>query len=189
MKPRLAIAISLLLAAAAWACLAGIVRQFQPTPRLMGAALGLAVIAVAATTMPFWYALQRRLARGRHPRILVGSSVREGLWTGLFVGALLVLRYYDLLNGVLVLVIALALFLLETFLRQRSAGPPAAASRRQMARLGKTSGGPNRQVASPRTAPKPPAPNKAGGKPAAAGQRTGKGQPAPKSPPKSGSKP
>ena len=191
MKPRIAILISVLVAMAAWAGLAGLVRQFQPTPPLLAAALALVAIAVAGTTVPFWYLLQRRLAPKRNPKTWVGVALREGVWTGLFAAALLFLRLNDLLNGVLVLVLAVVLFLLETFLQQRgatsladSAGSASrsSADRRGPARSSASGGGTartavRRDAPRSRNAPGSTAPRKAGGKPATAYQRTDKSRP------------
>ncbi len=191
MKPRIAILISVLVAMAAWAGLAGMVRQFQPAPPLLAAALALVAIAVAGTTMPFWYLLQRRLAPKRNPKTLVGVAVREGVWTGLFAAALLFLRVNDLLNGVLVLVLAVVLFLLETFLQQRGAARLAdsagSASRISAARShparSTTAGNSTARTTARRDAPRSrnaagsTAPKKAGGRPAAAYQRTDKSRP------------
>ena len=194
MKPRIAIPISLLVALAAWVGLAGLVRQLQPSPPLLAAALALVAIAVAGTTMPFWYLLQRRLAPKRSPKTMVGSAWREGVWLGLFAAALLLLRVYNLLNGVLILVLAVVLFLLETFLQQRGAARQAdaaarasraAAARRDATRRDAVRSYPARTSAgraAPRgtKAPKSTAPKKTVGKPAAAYQRTDKSRPAAK---------
>ena len=191
MKPRIAILISVLVAMAAWVGLAGLVRQFQPTPPLLAAALALVAIAVSGTTMPFWYLLQRRLAPKRSPKTLVGVALREGVWTGLFAAALLFLRVNDLRNGVLVLVLAVVLFLLETFLQQRGAASLAdsagsasrsSADRRGPARSSASGGGTartavRRDAPRSRNAPGSTAPRKAGGKPATAYQRTDKSRP------------
>ena len=191
MKPRIAILISVLVAMAAWVGLAGLVRQFQPTPTLLAAALALVAIAVSGTTMPFWYLLQRRLAPKRSPKTLVGVALREGVWTGLFAAALLFLRVNDLLNGVLVLVVVVVLFLLETFLQQRGAARLAdsAGSANRIstdhshpARSSAPGGSMARTTARrdahrSSNAPGSTAPKKAGGKPATAYQRTDKSRP------------
>jgi hypothetical protein len=196
MKPRLAISASLLVAILAWAGLAVIVRQFQPTPPLLAAALVLVAIGVAGATMPFWYLLQRRLAPKRNPKTLVGAAAREGLWMGLFAAALVLLRIYDLLNGVLVLVLALVLFLLETFLHQRPAprqaetagAAPRSHPPRSAPSTGRTTRTAERGSTSDGGTSRPTTPRKPGGRPAAVYQRTGKTQAAPKSRPKTDGK-
>lgn len=199
MKPRSAILISVLMAVAAWAGLAALVRQLQPTPGLLAAALALVAIGVAGATMPFWYLLQRRLAPKRNPKSLTGVALREGVWTGLFAAALLFLRVRDLLNGVLVLVLAVVLFLLETFLQQRRASRQAdAAAKASGIAMTRSSpvrtsapGGSTARTATRRATPRShaaaptSAPKKTAGKPAAY-QRTDKSRPAAKEKPKGG---
>ena len=120
MSPRRFVVISLVVAVLAWAGLAGLVYLLDPTPVLIPAAAVLAVLAVAATTSPLWLRVQQRLTPGLPAGRLPGVALRQGLWSGLFVAAVLLLRVYHLLDWVLAMVLLALFVMLEAFLQQRS---------------------------------------------------------------------
>ena len=120
MSIRLAYVSSLILGILCWGALAALINYTKPDamPQL-AAALFLLVVAIGATTMPFWGRIyQRTTAQAQDP--IVKTAVRQGLWAGLFVATLLVFHFVGLLDWILVLVTLILFVLLEAFLQQRS---------------------------------------------------------------------
>lgn len=119
MSIRTAYIFSLALGLLAWGALAALVNYTKPDafPQL-AASLALLMVAIIATTMPFWGRIHQRLsAKSQGP--VIKTAVRQGLWTGLFVVVLIVFRFVGLLDWILVLVTLMLFVLLEAFLQQR----------------------------------------------------------------------
>lgn len=119
MSTRSAIIISLLIGSLAWGALAALIMLAGPHPSYVALALALTAIALAATSIPMWLRLQQRIAPHIGKRDLLAAATREGIWTGLFVAALLVLRVFRFLDWVLALVLLVLFAMLEVFLQQR----------------------------------------------------------------------
>jgi len=119
MSIRTAYITSLALGLLAWGALAALVTYTKPDafPQL-AASLALLMVAISATTMPFWGRIYQRLS-AKSPGPVIKTAVRQGLWTGLFVVVLIVFRFVGLLDWILVLVTLMLFVLLEAFLQQR----------------------------------------------------------------------
>ena len=120
MSTRSAIFVSLLIGLLGWGALAALIIRTGPEPVFIALALVSAAIAIAGTTMPIWLRLQQRLTPGLRRPDLVAAAAREGVWTGMFVAALLVLHIFSFLDWVLALVLLVLFAMLEAFLQQRS---------------------------------------------------------------------
>ncbi len=120
MSIRIAYISSLALGLLSWGALAALINYTKPdaVPQL-AATLLLLVVAISATTMPFWGRIHQRLTSQAQESI-VKTAVRQGLWAGLFVAVLLVFHFVNLLDWILVLVTLVLFVLLEAFLQQRS---------------------------------------------------------------------
>ncbi len=120
MSTRIAYISSLALGLLCWGALAAILIYTKPDaiPQLGGALL-LLVVAISASTMPFWGRIHQRInSTSQEPT--VKTAVRQGVWAGLFVAILLVFHFVGLLDWILVLVTLILFALLEAFLQQRS---------------------------------------------------------------------
>ena len=109
----------------------------------------LIVIAITGTTAPLWGRIQQRLTPDIEDETLRWTALRQGLWLGLFVAALIFFRISGLLDWILVLVLGFLFVLLETFLQQRKQWREMRVSNKpkkqqpvtQMARKAKSAGG------------------------------------------------
>ena len=119
MSIRTAYISSLALGLLSWGALAALANYTKPDafPQLAGG-LVLLLVAISATTMPFWGRIHQRLTSKSQDPILK-IAMRQGLWAGLFVVILLVFHFVDLLDWILVLVTLMLFVLLEAFLQQR----------------------------------------------------------------------
>lgn len=120
MSTRIAYISSLALGLLCWGALAALINYTKPDaiPQL-AAVLVLLIVAISATTMPFWGRVHQRLTTQTQEPI-VKTAMRQGLWAGLFVAVLLVFHFVGLLDWILVLVTLILFVLLEAFLQQRS---------------------------------------------------------------------
>ncbi|HEY54195.1 MAG TPA: hypothetical protein G4N94_12155 [Caldilineae bacterium] len=119
MSIRTAYITSFALGLLAWGALAALVTYTQPDASLqLAVSLALLLVAISATTMPFWGRIHQRLSPNSQG-LVIKTAVRQGLWTGLFVIVLLLFHFIDLLDWILVLVTLMLFVLLEAFLQQR----------------------------------------------------------------------
>ncbi len=122
MSPRLADFLSLFVGLAAAAALTAMITQRRPSPLYEAAALLLILLAVAGLTEPLWRRLLRKLVSGKagEGEITV-MGVRFGVWTGLFIAGLVLLRALNFTDRVLILAILALLIMIEMLLQQRAA--------------------------------------------------------------------
>ncbi len=122
MSPRLADFLSLFVGLAAAAALTAMITQRRPSPLYEAAALLLILLAVAGLTAPLWRRLLRKLVSGKagEGEITV-MGVRFGVWTGLFIAGLVLLRALNFTDRVLILAILALLIMIEMLLQQRAA--------------------------------------------------------------------
>ncbi len=122
MSPRLVDLLSLFVGLAAAAGLTAMIIQLPPSPLYEAAALLFILLAVAGLTAPLWRRLLRKLMGGKagEGEITV-MGVRFGMWTGLFVASLVLLRVLAFTDRVLILAILVLLIMVEMFLQQRAA--------------------------------------------------------------------
>jgi len=120
MSIRIAYISSLVLGLFCWGALAALLIYTKPDaiPQL-AAALLLLMVAIGATTMPFWGRIHQRLTSNSQEPV-VNIAIRQAVWAGLFVAILLVFHFVNLLDWILVLVTVILFVLLEAFLQQRS---------------------------------------------------------------------
>ncbi|HEY81322.1 MAG TPA: hypothetical protein G4O05_09660 [Caldilineae bacterium] len=121
MSPRLADILSLIAGLAAAAGLAALIIQVPPAPLYKAAALTLILIAVAGVAAPLWRRLLRQLIGKANDREIAAMGLRFGVWTGLFIASLVLLRVIHFLDRVLILAILLLLIMIEMFLQQHAA--------------------------------------------------------------------
>lgn len=130
MSLRRLLLISWTLALLCWGALAAIVHLFAPSQVWQAVALVLATAGAATTTTPLWWRVQQRLDAQVKVEALPRLAARQGLWAGLFVGLVLLLRLLQALDGALVLVLLALFVMLEMLIQQRgqkSAAPAVTA--------------------------------------------------------------
>jgi ABC-type Co2+ transport system permease subunit len=126
MSPRLIDILSLLLGLLAGGGLAALVLRTPPTPMTGALALLLVLLTVMGLTAPIWRRVLRKLISEASERETAWMGVRFGVWTGLFVDSLLLLRVFQFMDRILILAILGLLIMLEMFLQQHAAKKRAA---------------------------------------------------------------
>jgi len=128
MNTRLVILISLLVGALSGAGLAALVYYEPPTGVFTALALLLIVLTVMGLSGPAWGAVLRRMTPKTAGRAVVVMGMRFGLWSGVFLASLALLKVLGFMDRVLVLAILGLLIMIEMFLQQN--GDRKTASRR-----------------------------------------------------------
>ncbi len=86
-------------------------------------ALGLALVVLAAMglTAPIWRQIMKKVTPKSSDREVTLVGLRLGLWTGIFLASIAVLKLINFLDRVLVLAILALLIMIEMFLQQNAA--------------------------------------------------------------------
>ena len=120
MNSRLVILISLMAGALSAAGLAALIQYTAPTGALTALALLLIVLAVAGFSGPVWGAVLHRVMPKTGNRNAVMMGMRIGLWGGIFVASLVLLKILGFMDSVLILAILALLIMVEMFLQQNA---------------------------------------------------------------------
>ncbi len=121
MKQRLVMLASLIMGALSGVGLAAVVYYKPPTSFWTALALGLIIVAVMGITAPVWRLALRRFLPAADESEITRMSFRFGLWSGIFVASLILLKILGFMDGILVLAVLGLLIMLEMFLQQNAA--------------------------------------------------------------------
>ena len=121
MKQRIISVGSLLAGVLAGAGLVAVIYTKPPTPFWTVVALGLIIMVITAATTPLWRRVLRRLTPTVAEHTIDIMGFRFGLWSGIFVASIVLLKIMDFLDGILILAILALLIMLEMFLQQNNA--------------------------------------------------------------------
>lgn len=111
---------SILIALLSLGMLAVLVIYIPPTLPTVALALLLVTLAIAAVTAPILGRIQQRIAPPSRADELPRLAIRQGLWAGLYVATLLILRLLHLLDPIFALVLLALFILIENFLQTRA---------------------------------------------------------------------
>ncbi len=120
MRRWLALLGSLGIGALAGVGLAVVVYYEPPTSFWTVVALGLVVMAVMGVTAPLWRLALRRIMPALDEGEITRMSFRFGLWSGIFVASLILLKILGFMDSILILAILGLLIMLEMFLQQNT---------------------------------------------------------------------
>ncbi len=119
MFTRFSTLISLTMGALAAAGLAALVYSVPPTRFRVAIALFLIGVMTIGFTYPLWVVLLRKLLPGKAKDDLLVMGLRFGVWSGIFVTSLFLLKFLHFLDRVVILAILALLMMVETLLQQR----------------------------------------------------------------------
>lgn len=120
MSPRLVDLLSLFVGIISAAALAAMIIQFPPSPIYEIVALLLILLAISGLTTPLWRRLLHKFLPKADAREIMVMSTRFGLWTGMFLASLVLLRVLNFMDRVLILAILVLIIMVEMLLQQRA---------------------------------------------------------------------
>ena len=112
---------SLLMGALALAGLGALIYLEKPSTFRIALGLLLIVLMVMGLTAPFWRLFMKKIIPGNTGDDATAAGLRLGLWSGIFVASVLLLRITNFMDRVLVLAILALLIMIEMFLQQNAA--------------------------------------------------------------------
>ena len=118
MKHRAIMVGSLVTGALASAGLAALVIYMPPTTVWTALALALIVVIVMGFSAPVWRAVLHRFMPKKDAREITILGFRFGLWSGIFIASIFLLRIMGFTDRVLILAILALLIMIEMFLQQ-----------------------------------------------------------------------
>ncbi len=121
MNSRFADIFSLLVGLLATASLAYLIIQVPPSTLHQLMALLLVILMVMGLSAPIWRRILRKFIPRAKERETAIMGIRFGLWTGLFIATLLLLRVMHFMDRILILAILVLLIMIEMFLQQHAA--------------------------------------------------------------------
>jgi MFS family permease len=131
MKSRTIVILSLLIGLLSGAGLAALVYYEPPTSLLRALALALIVLTVAGLIGPVLGVILRKIMPKADAGRMTMMGLRFGLWLGIFIASLVLLKMLHFMDSVLILAILALLMMIEMFLQQNAARKnPSRKSRR-----------------------------------------------------------
>jgi len=121
MSSRFAMSASMTVGILAVVGLGALVYYEPPTSLFTALALFLVLVAVSGVTSPFWRLLLRKVFSRRNEQEVTKVSLRFGLWTGVFIASVMLLKVLDFMDRVLILAVLALLIMLEMFFQQNEA--------------------------------------------------------------------
>ena len=121
MRTRLLMFGSLLLGALSLAGLGALIYLENPSTILIAAVLLLIVLTVMGFTAPLWRLIMKKIIPGNRENDATAAGLRLGLWSGIFVASVLLLKIVNFMDRVLILAILAMLIMIEMFLQQNAA--------------------------------------------------------------------
>jgi hypothetical protein len=126
MNARLTMSGSLLVGVASLAGLAALINLEQPSKWLIGLGLLLVVLAMLGFTAPVWRLIMKKVSPKSSSSEVTVMGLRLGLWSGIFVASVILLRILNFMDRVLILAVLALLIMIEMFLQQNAAKKRAA---------------------------------------------------------------
>ena len=121
MSSRFWMTISLLAGGLSLAGLGVVVNYLPPSRALTALALLLILLVVAGLTAPLWRLILRRITSGRTDWEVTVMGLRFGLWSGIFVTSVVLLKLLGFMDRVLILALLALLIMIEMFFQQNAA--------------------------------------------------------------------
>ena len=121
MSSRFWMTISLLAGGLSLAGLGVVVNYLPPSRALTALALLLILLVVAGLTAPLWRLILRRITSGRTDWEVMVMGLRFGLWSGIFVTSVVLLKLLGFMDRVLILALLALLIMIEMFFQQNAA--------------------------------------------------------------------
>jgi len=131
MKSRTIVILSLLIGLLSGAGLAALVYYEPPTSLFRALALALIILTVAGLIGPVLGVILRKIMPKADAGRMTMMGLRFGLWLGIFIASLVLLKMLHFMDSVLILAILALLMMIEMFLQQNAARKnPSRKSRR-----------------------------------------------------------
>ena len=121
MRTRLLMFGSLLMGVLSLAGLGALIYLEAPSNTWIAAGLLLVVLTIMGFTAPLWRLVMKKIIPGNNGDGATMAGLRLGLWSGIFVASVLLLKIVNFMDRVLILAILAMLIMIEMFLQQNAA--------------------------------------------------------------------